>query len=361
MINRNNYEEYFLMYVDGELPVQEQQEVLKFLAEHPEFKAEFEEIKMTKLIPEHMHFAGKENLLQGKIKIDATNYTSWFLSAIDNELTEAESLQVEAFLEANPAYREEFSILSKMVLPMETIVFAEKNSLLKKEKVRQLTPAFFRIAAAASVLAVAVLLWQSRPAKPGNTVVTHPSNEVAVSKQQPMAPAKEETQIAQAVTRPEPVKGEKAHPKVSYAFNQTSDREKAEIKRNEIASEPVIATIEPPKPDIRTVPNEIKPNPEDLIAASRPKRSEPARNVSEDESGLNMPDHPASLYSTTNYKVIDTKSETDESLYIGGLEINKNKVRGIFKKIGSAFNTKSNNESSGDEVRIANFQIQKNQ
>ncbi|MBX2905623.1 MAG: hypothetical protein KF744_06260 [Taibaiella sp.] len=52
MITRENYEEYMMMHADGELSPAEEQELMSFLYEHPEYQHELTAFSMTKLIPD---------------------------------------------------------------------------------------------------------------------------------------------------------------------------------------------------------------------------------------------------------------------------------------------------------------------
>ena len=51
-INRNNYEHYFLLWVDGELSPEEMVAVERFIAEHPDLAEELALLQDTKLVPE---------------------------------------------------------------------------------------------------------------------------------------------------------------------------------------------------------------------------------------------------------------------------------------------------------------------
>lgn len=361
MINKNNYEEYFLMYADGELSHLQQKEVLQFIEDYPEYKNELDEIRLTKLNPEPLFFQAKESLLMPENSINETNYSTWFLSFIDNELLEADKLEVEKFLLNNPQYSDEFSLLKKMILPVEKIEHPNKKSLLKHRKLIKLSAGFIKTAIAASLMGLAILIWQLNRPDAINQIVVTPSAEVADLK-----PA---TNKVKSLDHPdsnakiqanEPVPA-KATERIYYAATARKVEANVSEKKKELPAVPAIVATKKPEEKIISGPKEIKPDPGDLIATIKSNSGKELNNAKMDESGLNMPEHPASLYATANYKVVNTSSESDESLYVGAIELNKNKVRGILKKIGSTFKTNSSAEDSGNEIRIATFQIQKNQ
>ena len=84
-INRNNYEQYFLLWVDGELSPEEMIAVERFIEEHPDLAEELSLLQDTKLVPEEqVVFKGKEQLLkQSTNEISLNNYETWFLLFID--------------------------------------------------------------------------------------------------------------------------------------------------------------------------------------------------------------------------------------------------------------------------------------
>jgi len=63
-INRNNYEEYFLLYIDRELGRDEQLMVEDYVRLNPDLGKEFNLLKQTTAIPPVMVFEGKEALLK---------------------------------------------------------------------------------------------------------------------------------------------------------------------------------------------------------------------------------------------------------------------------------------------------------
>lgn len=65
MVNMENYEEYMLLYADGELSKEEEQALLDFVALHPKLKAELDAYAATRLQPDmEVVFADKESLIK---------------------------------------------------------------------------------------------------------------------------------------------------------------------------------------------------------------------------------------------------------------------------------------------------------
>ncbi len=63
-INRDNYEEYFLLYADNELTDYEKIEVLKFIRANKDLEDEFKMIQDTICKPDHVVMENKANLLR---------------------------------------------------------------------------------------------------------------------------------------------------------------------------------------------------------------------------------------------------------------------------------------------------------
>jgi anti-sigma factor RsiW len=62
-INRHNYEEYLIDFMDGNLSANEVEAVMSFLESNPDIKAEYEELNGDQLIAEEIIF-DKKNLLK---------------------------------------------------------------------------------------------------------------------------------------------------------------------------------------------------------------------------------------------------------------------------------------------------------
>src|SRR5687767_7197180 len=153
-IDRNNYEEYFILYWDNELPEDQKRQVEQFVNQTPDLQEEFNLLGQSHFTPdETISLANKEFLF--KEEIPATR--ELLLSYMDNELGETEKSAIEAYISINPDARHELSLLEKTRLhPDKTIVFPDKTILYRSE---QKTPVvkmvWFRVAAAAAIILVA--------------------------------------------------------------------------------------------------------------------------------------------------------------------------------------------------------------
>src|SRR3954452_4719316 len=200
MINRHNYEEFFLMYVDNELNAHQRAEVEMFVRQNSDLQNEFEMLKQTKLeADEDIEFAHKTELLKIKESIALDNYQEYFLLYIDNELNETNREAVEKFVLQHPQLQDEFTLLKQTILPQEKIGFHNKKSLYKKEERRVVYFNWTRIAAAAAVIGVTALIWWIAPH--GNTnpvdVATVQQNKSAIK---PVQHSKKDT--AQQLVQP---------------------------------------------------------------------------------------------------------------------------------------------------------------
>jgi tellurite resistance protein len=113
-INRDNYEEYFLLYADNELTDSEKVAVIMFLKENKDLEEEFSMIHHTISKPEQnvilddKSFLFKNNSLS---LINDKNYEEIFALYHDNELTTNERNEVEQFLTNHESLQNQFELI----------------------------------------------------------------------------------------------------------------------------------------------------------------------------------------------------------------------------------------------------------
>jgi hypothetical protein len=99
-INRSNYEIVFIDYFDGKLDNIREAELFQFLRENPDLKNEFDLFSTVNVEPDlDLKYSGKENLKKDLINI--TNYKTWLVAYLENDLSSDGRREIEKFLKDN--------------------------------------------------------------------------------------------------------------------------------------------------------------------------------------------------------------------------------------------------------------------
>jgi hypothetical protein len=135
-IQRNNYEEYFLLYADNELTPTEKIEVELFLEKNEDLREELKLIQLTVAIPdENVQLADKSFLMKDEAFINENNYQKIFVLYCDNELTQSEKLQTEEFIKDHENFKNEFELFAQTkLIADQAICFPDKRQLYKRVK-----------------------------------------------------------------------------------------------------------------------------------------------------------------------------------------------------------------------------------
>lgn len=348
MINRQNYEAFFLLYIDGELSLSDRQAVELFVRENADLADELALFQQMQLPAEQLAFADKLSLYRFEAEdIHAANYEERFLLYVDNELDASAREKVEVFVLQNPGVQDHFTLLKQTRLPLETIVFQDKNSLYRREEKKPVV--YFnwqRLAVAAVFTALAISVWMLLPRE---RVVQTLAQQVSVNKildqQHTMiAPGKETTASLPGVK------------------NNTADPVIKNKTGNGVQTQPMVNPV-PEQDNLlaqNTIPQVIDTKPETVVPAvtnpvetghaviERPitentsvSGAEPVKNSGPSDEMLNPVAQPAV------YKELDTDDEK-KSLYLGSLEINKDKLRGFFRKAGNLLRSKAKQEEENN-------------
>lgn len=350
-INRHNYEAFFLLYVDGELPAAAKQAVDQFVQENPDLAAELDMLRKTLLFPdESIRFANKERLYKaGSQVIDLTNYEEKFLSYIDNELTTTESQSVETFVLQHPALQADFIALQQTKLEATTIAFPDKPSLYRTAKTEKPVAylRWWRVAAAAAVIGLGVMVWTFLPRNDRrlkNLAVskievpssanqhiesTHSNDHAQPAIQNnintgDITPALNNSTLrATASKQALPVTDKNNNSQVfAISQNMGSERRVAEAVTTKTEADAANNAISAPMATTRSTGADIK----SIITPTIDNNA---------TSG--------SIAQQTVYKELDTDDDS-KSLYLGSVELNKDKLRGLFRKASSIFKSKAARE-----------------
>lgn len=155
IINRHNYEEFFLLYVDNELSTAGRQAVDLFVKNNPDLKIELEHLKQTILDKEDI-LLGKKNWLYKEQDISMLQQN--LLLYADDELADTDKNALETLLATDIAALTEWNIIKQTKLEPDTsIVFNNKQLLYKHEGTKVISLKWWRVAAAAIFLGVVIL------------------------------------------------------------------------------------------------------------------------------------------------------------------------------------------------------------
>ena len=366
-INRHNYEEYFILYMDNELSSDDRRLVEAFVQQHPDLKEELDILLQYKLSPDaSVVFQGKEELMKvnGDTPVTPANYEEWLVLYADNELSAAQRRVVDQFIEATPAAKQELNLLMKAKLQPEEIVFAGKDSLYRTEERVRRVPVWRIAAAAILILAVstAALFVFNGKSSGGNTGVAR-SNPASNKKTAPVNinPPKngENDNIIPEITNP----GNKEvlvsnNPKESVSPSVKKDNKNIAVKNNK----PVINNKVSPKNPIPLKKQEEtfaekKLNPSNNLPEPLNNPAINKTSTNNDALAKNIPPNEitAPIKTDVTNVVPAAYNNSGGQLEEGG---NNKKSRGLFRKIARTFEKRTNiNATDDDRLLVAGLSI----
>lgn len=151
-INLGNYEEFFILYMDGELSGEQVAMVDTFLLQHPGLQAELDMLMSTKLPTDDVTFFKKEELLSDRMKLNVAE--DGLLLYIDNELPSGEKEIVSRQLQADKSLQAQYALLLQTKLDAsEHIPYPDREELYRRTERVVLFRPWMRVAAAALVIA----------------------------------------------------------------------------------------------------------------------------------------------------------------------------------------------------------------
>lgn len=128
-INRNNYEPYFIDYIDGILDEKLMDDFLEFLQQNPDLKNELALFQSVLLEPEDIQFNKKEKLYKNKFDLE-DNFNHASVASLEGDLSDDEKLAFENYLKLHPEKKNDFLLFERTWLqPDLSVKFENKSSL----------------------------------------------------------------------------------------------------------------------------------------------------------------------------------------------------------------------------------------
>jgi len=352
-INRHNYEECFLLYIDNELTVEQKKQVELFVKENPDVEEEWVMLQQSKLIPDNtMVFEEKHILMKDENNsfINLNNYEEWLVLYVDNELNTEEKKIVEKFAAAHPHVQTDLGLFRQTKLGTEKeFSFPNKELLYRKEeKVKIISIRWWRVAAAAILIIAAGVTMYSVFNKANNGGAGMVNNErpgtkkehvpdsieplpTARQQQKQNSDIKKEEKEQVAAIRPASEKpGEKDQQKVNNKNLRSNNKEQALANKDVPQKRPVFVN------EINTIKvAESRINNDVVIGDKMHKQFFNGENVTPDPHGTpNLPEYASNTenkrlrgFFRKATRLIERTSginpaNDDDRVLIGGMAIN---------------------------------------
>ncbi len=373
-INLNNYESFFLLYVDNELSAAERKSVEEFLGNYPYLQGEMDQLKETVLPMESKNFDFKAGLLKPVLTEEAQ--LDNLLLHLDNELGGEQKLQLEQELLKDSELQKEWALLKRTKLdPTELVAFPDKTILYRNESGRLAISRFVRLAIAAAVVGAGIFLGMNLLDK--NVAL---SDEMAVNPVQPVPGGVNSTGTAVdsstsfATTASEEIKAKRAtsgnlviDQPVAAAKKIVQDNpnlENLKMAKKEIAT---ATSNELPnkKPvendDVERVIRRALPSNQEIVRIDLPENNE-SRNSSTIASVKNMPtisdvniQQVENLFART--AAFDNDDNSDNHIFMMDEDkVSRSKAAGFLKKLKRTVE-RTTKIKPGNSLRIAGFEF----
>lgn len=392
-INRQNYEEWLLLYVDNELSLAERIIVDDFLAANPDLQQELEMLQQSTFQPdEDIVFQNKAALMKGSSEtplINAENCEHYFILYADDELSNEQKASVEEFVYRQPQFQVNFELIQQTRLtPDHSLVFPDKKLLYRYEKDRRVVAMrWFRIAAAAVVVLLLGGVSYKLLVKDEVTGMANRNNTPKTEQNQTGIASNDSVKLPDtAPVSQEPAVEQLADTKhkKEQQKNSTEKPASADVastkKMNGAASQIAIPRLNAPvtRPENRTASG--VPDNEDYAVNNPEKKSSgtsntiKGSNVTHTETaskGIEQPNTGrinisspgnAALISSNDMAAVAVPAYDlldDENIEIQPAD-KKNKMRGILRRVSRVFDkatSADDGENRKGNIRIANFEI----
>lgn len=131
-ITRDNYESFFLDYLEGNLEETMIDQFLDFLEQHPDLKEELNLFEEIPLPQEPVVFKDKQALYKTPGR-ESESFDRKAVAYMEGDLKEHERRSFEASLESNPKLKQEYALFEKTrLIPDPAIRFDKKEKLYRK-------------------------------------------------------------------------------------------------------------------------------------------------------------------------------------------------------------------------------------
>lgn len=160
-INLDNYEQYFLDYLEGNLSPEMARELNAFLRAHPELKGVLEDYEAVTIVPDESVIYHPKSSLKKNIHSPALikddDLEKIMISSVEGLLDPEEEAGLQQYLRLSPEKAREMEIFRMTRIPVDpAITFPYKSRLKRKAIILSVPRLAWGLAAAAAVIIVAL-------------------------------------------------------------------------------------------------------------------------------------------------------------------------------------------------------------
>lgn len=378
-INRNNYEEFFILHLDNELNAEQQQALQLFLQQNPDLQAELDLLSGTKLsVDETVVFPDKALLFAGSLlqqteeQQQVSAQDSEIIMYLDAELTENDKKAFEQKLAGDTVLQQQVALFAKTKLQASAAeVFPDKALLYKEEETRRrIVPMYWlRMGVAAAVLltlGVGGFKWLNNPVKEtenGSMAVTTTTDAKATNPVIPVVTEGttaaedkvEQQEQAEATIKENNITIQQPANTVGYAVNKNTGNTKVAVTNQPAAT--LLQTVVINKNENNNLPSGDK-NPyingmnnaavENGIVEIKPLNTTGNNTIVPQVKNNNQP-----AFASNSQHVFDEVVEVEEP------ENKKNKLRGFLRKVTRNFQKQTSIDMTNgdDQLLVAGFAL----
>ncbi len=242
-ITRNNYEPWFLDYLEGNLDKKMVDEFIEFVSQNPDLREELQLFEPVAIVEDSICYDGKKKLYKELFDLPA-EFENTAVALLEGDLNPEQAVMFEDYLILHPEKHSELELFRQTILnPDSTLVFSLKHQLYRQPIFRQLMGWSARVAAVLLLVFTIFTLADQSERNTGNELISPRNPVVSESK----APVKEisvekNTEPGQLIAS----STHKAKPQISKITRTEKYREKASTLQEDNLAVPANSRIETP-------------------------------------------------------------------------------------------------------------------
>jgi len=254
MINRDNYEAYFLDFAEGRLSPEQEEVLHRFLKFNPDLEEELRSFRIHNLTPQSFSYPDRDALKReyprATDSVTRTNFDMYCIAYLENDLTEKQRTVFEKFLANHPEAVPHFVAYRSTFLKNEHVIFPGKERLKHKRDMAFNWKMMVPLAAAAAVAIFIIVSLPVQNLSVEMAAVIDPNgkeelvNETAIQKNHAPEPVSLNLKVIRNSSSPVPVSNYKKKEQEQEKKELNEEKVKTRSESAQIAS----LSFKPAKP-----------------------------------------------------------------------------------------------------------------